>query len=137
MRAADVEPRRQATQRAKPLVMPRRAFIRLVCVAATMFVILIAYSIHNAWRAVGTHREAAAAAHASSLRLVRLAMELQAELDTQEDHDRWTLQLYLRLEKETMPALQREMNSAIQACPDAARTRAGRNSSSAPWMHHR
>lgn len=51
-------------------------------------------------------------------------MELQSELDAQEDHDRWTLQLYLRLEKESMPSLQRELNAAIEACPDSARARA-------------
>ena len=39
------------------------------------------------------------------MRLVRLAMELQGELDAQEDHDRWTLQLHLRLECAAMPKL--------------------------------
>lgn len=47
-----------------------------------------------------------------------------SQLDAQEDHDRWTLQLYLRLERETMPKLTRELNAAIGACPDAARARA-------------
>ena len=37
------------------------------------------------------------------VRLVRVAMELQGELDAQEDHDRWTLQLHLLLECAAMP----------------------------------
>ena len=56
----------------------------------------------SAVRAVLADR-AAASAHTSSVRLVRVAMELQGELDAQEDHDRWTLQLHLLLECAAMP----------------------------------
>ena len=66
---------------------------------------------------------AAAAAHASSVRLVRLAMELQGELDAQEDHDRWTLQLHLLLECAAMPKLHHAVHDAIAACPSVAQRR--------------
>ena len=81
---------------------------------------LFIWAMACAHRAVVAERAAAAAAHDSSVRLVRLAMELQAELDAQEDHDRWTLQLYLRLERESIPELHREITAGVSSCPSAA-----------------
>jgi hypothetical protein len=53
-------------------------------------------------------------AHNSSVRLVKLAMELQSELDAQEDHDRWITQHYLRLELEALPKLRQSITSALE-----------------------
>lgn len=110
--------------RRPPVRLSRQAVRRSACVGVFTLVVLLGWTLHLARKAVLSERAATAAAHASAVRLVRLAMELQSELDAQEDHDRWTLQLYLRLEKETMPALQRELNGAVQACPDQSRARA-------------
>jgi len=58
------------------------------------------------------------------VRLVRLAMELQGELDAQEDHDRWTLQLHLLLECAAMPKLHHAVHDAIADCPSEAQRHA-------------
>ena len=84
----------------------RSAFRRAVCLGTFAIVSLLGCARRLADRA-------AAAANASSVRLVRLAMELQGELDAQEDHDRWTLQLQLRLECAAMPKLHHAVHDAI------------------------
>lgn len=109
---------------AKPIRVHRRAFFRSACIGATALVALVTYAAHMAHRVSVAEAAAAAAAHESSLRLVHLAMELQSELDAQEDHDRWTLQLYLRLERETLPKVHHEVTSALQSCPSVARAAA-------------
>ena len=65
------------------------------------------------------------------MRLVRLAMELQGELDAQEDHDRWTLQLHLLLECAAMPKLHHAVHDAIADCPSEAQRRAKLGAASA------
>ena len=110
--------------RRPPVRLSRLAVRRSACIGGCALIILFGWALLLARRAFLAEADASAAAHASAVRLVRLAMELQAELDAQEDHDRWTLQLYLRLEKETMPLLQKQLNEAIQACPDSARAKA-------------
>jgi len=67
--------------------------------------------------------EAQSVAHNTSIRLVRQAITLQSLLDAQEDHDRSVLQLYLQLERETLPALELQVVGALEAhpCSDDAR----------------
>ena len=112
------------TPRRPPVRLSRLAVRRSACIGCVALVVIFGWALYLARRAVISERAATAASHASALRLVRLAMELQSELDAQEDHDRWTLQLYLRLERESMPELQRDLTTAIDGCPDAARATA-------------
>jgi hypothetical protein len=85
----------------------------------------MAVSLYTALQSLNASRQAAEAEHASTIRLVRLALELQSELDAQEDHDRWTLQLYLRLEREHLPKLHRAVSSATgKGCSAASQTAA-------------
>ena len=102
----------------------RTAVRRSLIVAGSLISLVLLWALNATYKAISADRVALEAAHASSVRLVRLAMELQAELDMMEDHDRWTLNLYLRLERETMPVLQRDLENAIKACPDHARAHA-------------
>ena len=97
----------------------RSAFRRAVCLGTFAIVSLLGCARRLADRA-------AAAANASSVRLVRLAMELQGELDAQEDHDRWTLQLHLLLECAAMPKLHHAVHDAIADCPSEAQRRASK-----------
>jgi hypothetical protein len=111
-------------QSARNYRLSHKALRRSLICAGTAMSFMLLWALNATYKAVSADRLAAEAAHTSSVRLVRLAMELQAELDAQEDHDRWTLQLYLRLERETMPALQHNLEKALHSCPEAARDHA-------------
>ena len=100
-----------ARERQKPLLIPRGFVIRSAAVTLCLLGGLLVYALHTTAKSLTASREAAEAAHASAVRLVRLAFELQSELDEQEDHDRWTLQLYLQLEREHLPQLHRAITA--------------------------
>ena len=117
-RVDDPPPRRAPT--AKPVLIPRVMLSRGVFVGAIVFIGLGSFVLYSMLRALRAERALVAASHASSVRFVRLAMELQAELDEREEHDRATLQLYLSLEREHLPDLQRTATAAAERCDPAA-----------------
>ena len=104
-----------ARERQKPLLIPRGFVIRSAAVTLCLLGGLLVYALHTTAKSLTASREAAEAAHASAVRLVRLAFELQSELDEQEDHDRWTLQLYLQLEREHLPQLHRAITAECKS----------------------
>ncbi len=120
MRAAD----HRRVPAPKPVLLPRTILIRGVCFGTIVFIGLVTSAIYAMRRTFQAERALAAAAHQSSVRFVRLAMELQAELDEREEHDRATLQLYLSLEREHLPELQRAATAAAERCSNAAASKA-------------
>ena len=113
-----------APRRPKPLLVSRKVLVRSATAILAVLGALLVWALVATQRSLAAERTAAAAAHASSVRLVRLSMELQSELDAQEDHDRWTLQLYLRLERELLPKLHRGVSGAVKGCTEASRAAA-------------
>lgn len=63
------------------------------------------------------------AAHRNSVQLVSRTLALQSELDSQEDHDRAVLQLYLQLERERLPQLLQELTVATAGCDAESKQR--------------
>ena len=106
------------------LVVQRRAVLQVLGALGCMLAVLVGSFVFAGWEihilhsAQAAERQAAArAAHQSSVALVRAVMEIQSELDMQEDHDRTTLQLYLKLERETLPQLHKDISLASAGCP--------------------
>ena len=70
--------------RRPPVRLSRLAVRRSACIGGIALVGLFGWAMYLATVARESERASTAAAHASAVRLVRLAMELQAELDAQE-----------------------------------------------------
>jgi len=126
MRAPDDQPRHRASlsKPPRPIILSRKLVYRMATLIAIVVLSLGSYAAIAVHRMVEAERAAAAAAHNSSVRFVRLGMELQAELDEQEVHDRNTLQLYLALEREHLPQLQRALTSAADMCSNEVAAKA-------------
>ena len=108
----------------RPVLVQRSVLVRGAWVGAIIFIAMLSYAAVAMRRALLAERLAGEAAHASSVQFVRLAMELQAELDEQEDHYRRVLQLYLSLEREHLPDLQHKITSAAKECSNPAAAQA-------------
>ena len=101
------------------IVLPRGTVSRVVgcslCVCLTLLgaVVFAGWEIRLLRGAAAAERRASLqAAHEHSVTLARVVMELQAELDAQEDHDRNVLQLYLQLEQACPPTRTRALPAA-------------------------
>lgn len=121
--AGILDPRRHT------ITINRHALLRVAaatsCVVISLFGLLLfaGFEFRVMRRsAMAAQEEALASAHEASVRLVRAAMELQTELDAQEDHDRWTLQLYLRLEREQIPAMRHAVTEALPSCSEPSQS---------------
>jgi len=114
-------PTESATRKRDRIVVLRRAtFLRLLAAGAACLVLgvlglaLAGWEVHVlASETAAARRASLAASHANSLRLVRGSLELQLELEAQEDRERDAMQLYLHLDRERIPALQRSVQAAL------------------------
>eukprot|EP00964_Phaeocystis_antarctica_P095563 scaffold61999_cov63-Phaeocystis_antarctica.AAC.1 len=112
------------------LVLQRGALLRGALLCALCLVVVVGGILAAGWEihllrssTAQAQRQALAAAHHSSVQLVSRTLSLQSELDTQEDHDRAVLQLYLQLEREALPHLLLQLTTATAGCGDEARQR--------------
>ena len=112
------------------LVLQRGALLRGALLCALCLAVVVGGILAAGWEihllrssTAQAQRQALAAAHHSSVQLVSRTLSLQSELDTQEDHDRAVLQLYLQLEREALPHLLLQLTTATAGCGDEARQR--------------
>ncbi|KAL1518635.1 hypothetical protein AB1Y20_002923 [Prymnesium parvum] len=126
MRAGVLEPR-PAERKRQHLLVPRRTLLRGAAAAALGALALLGLAALCGAELHALRGEAAAerlahaqAAHRASVSLARAVMELQAELDAREAHDREALRLHSRLERETLPGLAAALRAACRDCPPAA-----------------
>jgi hypothetical protein len=117
-----------ARKRDRVVVLRRALVLRILigataCLACGAFCLALAgWEVHILSSEMAAARQASvAAAHANSLRLVRRALQMQDELEDHEDRQREAMQLYLRLDREMIPAMRDAVLQKIDGCGDSSR----------------
>lgn len=117
-----------ARKRDRVVVLRRASALRILvgataCLACGAFGLAVAgWEVHILSSEMAAARHASvAAAHTNSLRLVRRALELQDELEDHEDRQREAMQLYLRLDREMIPAMRDAVLDKLDGCNDFSR----------------